>query len=147
LGTEKQVIDSVNREIIAGALQSQRTRCDHLKTESFDPEDLWGRVDGDMELLRELVEVFAAECPRMLVRVEEAIAQGSPTDLERASHKIKGSVLQFSARAAASLAFELEEKGRHGLVAGAETLLSRLRQEIDRLQAALNSMACGDPAR
>jgi HPt (histidine-containing phosphotransfer) domain-containing protein len=80
----------------------------------------------------------------MLARIQEAIAQGSASDLEKASHKIKGSVLQFSAHAAAAAANELEEKGRNGSVAGAEPLLSKLRNEIDLLEGTLNSMVCGD---
>jgi HPt (histidine-containing phosphotransfer) domain-containing protein len=142
--TEKQNTSGLNGEIIARALQAQGTRFNHLKSERFDPESLWDRVDGDLELLRELVEIFAQEGPRMLARIQEAIAQGSASDLEKASHKIKGSVLQFSGHAAAAAANELEEKGRNGSVAGAEPLLSKLRNEIDLLEGTLNSMVCGD---
>ncbi|HEX4605220.1 MAG TPA: Hpt domain-containing protein [Candidatus Angelobacter sp.] len=117
-----------------------------MKSERFDPESLWDRVDGDMELLRELIDVFADEGPRMLARIEDAIRHGSAADLEKSAHKIKGSVLQFSAHAAAAIALELEEMGRRGSVAGAEPLLQRLKQEIDLLQAALNEMAGGNPA-
>ncbi|HLK54347.1 MAG TPA: Hpt domain-containing protein [Candidatus Angelobacter sp.] len=115
-----------------------------MKTERFDPESLWNRVDGDMGLLRELVEVFAEEGPRMLARIDDAIRHGSARELEKASHKMKGSVLQFSASAAASVAFELEEKGKCGLVAGAEQLSHQLKQEIELLQKSLNAMAYSD---
>jgi HPt (histidine-containing phosphotransfer) domain-containing protein len=147
LNTEKQNTSGLNGEIIAGALQAQETRFNHLKSERFDPESLWNRVDGDLELLRELVEIFAQEGPRMLAQIQEAIAHGSASDLEKASHKLKGSVLQFSARAAAAAAHELEAMGRSGSVAGAEALLNKLRNEIDLLEGTLNSMVCDDTTR
>lgn len=143
---EKQIASGVNREIITGALQGQDAGFNHLKTERFDPQSLWDRVDGDMNLLRELVAVFAEEAPRMLVKIEEAIRRGSPVELEKASHKLKGSVLQFSARVAAADALALEEAGRRGSVAGVEPLLEKLRHEIEILQAALNSMIARDAA-
>lgn len=135
---EKQEISGMNQEIIAGILQS--SKFGHLKSERFDPESLWDRIDGDVELLRELIEVFAQEGPRMMGRIEEAIRQGSPLDLEKAAHKMKGSVLQFSGTAAAAVAGRLEEKGRNGSVVGAELLLEQLKQEVGQLQEVLNSM-------
>jgi two-component system, sensor histidine kinase and response regulator len=142
LETEKQNIFVSNREIIVCAL-GQEARFNNLKSERFDPESLWNRVDGDLDLLRELVELFAEEAPRMLAEIEMAIEVGSASDLEKASHKIKGSVLQFSARAAAAIALELEENGRIGSLAGAERLLKTLRQEIDVLQQTLHAMVRG----
>jgi HPt (histidine-containing phosphotransfer) domain-containing protein len=144
--TEKQGVSGTNREIMTGALQSQGTRFNHLKSDRFDPESLWDRVDGNLELLRELNQVFAEESPKMLARIEDAVRRGSPADLEKSAHKIKGSVLQFSAQAAAATALALEEMGRRGSVAGAEPLLQTLQQEITLLQAALNSMVCSDRA-
>jgi HPt (histidine-containing phosphotransfer) domain-containing protein len=118
-----------------------------LKSERFDSESLWNRVDGDVALLRELIEVFAEEGPRMLARVDEALLHGSPRELEKASHKIKGSVLQFSAGAAAAMALKLEEKGKRGIVAGTEPLVQQLKQEIELLQKSLSAMAYNDTAR
>jgi two-component system, sensor histidine kinase and response regulator len=142
LNSEKQNLSGLNREIIVRALE-QQARFNHLKSERFDPETLWNRVDGDLDLLRELVELFTEEAPRMLARIEEAIKHGSASDLEKASHKIKGSVLQFSAHAATAIALELEENARLGSIAGAEELLKKLRHEIDRLQQTLRAMVRG----
>ena len=116
-----------------------------LKSEHFDPESLWRRLDHDRGLLREVVAVFAVEAPQLLARIEEGIRGNSAGDVKRASHKLKGSLLQFSARAAVAAAQELEEKAENGLVAGAAPLLNRLRHEIDRLREGLNAMLSGPP--
>jgi HPt (histidine-containing phosphotransfer) domain-containing protein len=136
---EKQRVPGLNREIIASALL-QAAGLNLLKSEQFDPDALWNRVHGDVALLRELVVLFAAEVPVMLAAIEKAIKQGSPSDLENASHKLKGSMLQFSAHAAANIARQLEENGRIGSMARAGNLLQDLRQEISELQQTLDAM-------
>ena len=139
LKIEKQDISGLNREIIAGALLLQ-SRLNHLKSEHFDPDALWNRVHGDLTLLRDLVELFATEVPAMLAEIGNAIKRGSPSELETSSHKLKGSMLQFSAHAAAAISFELEKNGQNGSMAGAEKLFQRLLQEISVLQHALRAM-------
>jgi HPt (histidine-containing phosphotransfer) domain-containing protein len=139
---EKPVIPGLNREIIANALL-QVARLNRLKSGHFDPDALWNRVHGDVNLLRELADLFAAEVPGMLAGIEKAMNHGSPADLEKASHKIKGSMLQFSAHAAADIALELEERGRIGSIAGTSGLLQKLRQEISGLQQTLHAMVRG----
>ena len=114
-----------------------------LKSERIDAEALKNRVDGDLDLLRDLAALFAEEAPRLLGQIELAIQQGSAIELEKASHKMKGSVLQFSAAAAASAALELEQKGRSGSVAGAGEMLDRLKDEIALLEEALRTMLSG----
>lgn len=114
-----------------------------MRSEHFDPEALWRRVDHDQALLRELVAVFAEEAPQLLARIEEGIRAGLASDVKKASHKLKGSLLQFSARTAVAAVQELEGKAQSGRVAGAAPLLNKLRHEIDLLQEGLNAMVCG----
>lgn len=139
MNLEKHDIPELNREIIAGALL-QEAWLNQLKSEHFDVDALWNRLHGDLALLRELVELFTVEVPEMLDKIEKAIKQGSPSGLEKASHKVKGSMLQFSAHAAAAIALQLEENGRTGSMAGVEELFQKLRQEISGLQQALHAM-------
>ena len=121
----------------------RKARFNHLKSEHFDPESLWRRVDRDQALLRELVAVFAEEAPQLLARIEEGISAGVADDVKKASHKLKGSLLQFSARTAVAAAQELEEKAQSGPIAGIVPLLNRLRHEIELLQEGLNAMVRG----
>ncbi|MGC2741882.1 MAG: Hpt domain-containing protein [Candidatus Angelobacter sp.] len=118
-----------------------------LNSEGFDAQALLGRVHGDLNLLRELIDLFAAEVPEMLARIEKAIQDGSPSEMEKASHKIKGSMLQFSAQTAANMARQLEERGHSGSMAGAGMLLEKLRKEIDALHQTLRAMLQNGPTR
>ncbi len=111
-----------------------------LNSEGFDPQALLDRVHGDLSLLRELVDLFAAEGPAMLARIEKAIQQGSASELEKASHKIKGSMLQFSAHTAANIALQLEEIAQTGSMDGTAMLLQKLTREINVLHQTLCAM-------
>lgn len=111
-----------------------------MNREGFDPQALLHRVHGDLNLLQELVDLFGTEVPRMLAGIEKAIQQGSASELERASHKIKGSMLQLSAHAAANIALQLEEKGQAGSMDGTGILLKKLTQEVNVLNHELRSM-------
>lgn len=117
---------------------------DKLKIETFDSVALWERVNRDIELLRDLVDLFEQQCPVLLEGIESAIRRSSYPDLQKLSHKLKGSLLQFSARQAASMASALEEMAKQRKVEGAEQALARLKAEIGRLMLALKGMIQGD---
>ena len=111
-----------------------------LQTAGFDPDALWERVDGDAALLRDLMGIFQEEFPGIIGRVEAAIQQGDAAVLAKSGHKIKGSLLQFSGRAGAAAAQQLEELGKTGRVTGAEPLIHTLKQEVELLMKSVNTM-------
>src|SRR5205807_4477417 len=111
-----------------------------LASEGFDPFSLWERVNRDMDLLRDLVELFAEEYPELLLSIKGAIEKGSSVDVQRLSHKLKGSALQFSGSLVVAAAGTLEEMGRAGSLHGADKVLETLSLEVLRLVEALKMM-------
>jgi len=111
-----------------------------LESDSFDPVSLWERVNGDMDLLRDLVQLFAMEYPGLLLSIQSAIDHGSFDDVQRFSHKLKGSALQFSGKLAVAAAAKLEEMGRTESLDGAGQILIVLRFEVVRLMESLQAM-------
>jgi HPt (histidine-containing phosphotransfer) domain-containing protein len=138
-----------DQESFAMATNTQSLSLDLKSSERevFDPVSLLERVSGDRELLRELVELFAQECPAMLSDIESAVKQGSSSSLQQASHKMKGSVLQFSAATAATMAGALEEMGKTGALSGSAQEYLRLRAEIASLVEGLKLMVSEDSAQ
>jgi HPt (histidine-containing phosphotransfer) domain-containing protein len=124
------------------------SRFDVLKTSSFDPRAVWNRVNGDTELLRELVEIFVQEYPGLLRDIATAIAQCAFDDVRKLSHKLKGSALQFSGSGAAALAEALERMGQEKSLQGAEQVLSNLERETAVLVRSLRCITSkeGEPA-
>jgi HPt (histidine-containing phosphotransfer) domain-containing protein len=118
-------------------------RFDLLKNSGFDPRALWDRVDGDAELLRELVDIFVDESPGLLQSIGAGIQQGAFDDVRKFSHKLKGSALQFSGTGAAALAESLERMGRDQSLQGADQVFARLEKEIADLIQSLQSITSG----
>jgi len=138
--SEKHSVSCPIQEIITLAPERYEARFKALKSEGFDPQSLWDRIDGDLDLLRDLIGIFSREYPGILLRIESAISQGEGNDLQKASHKLKGSVLQFSASAAAAAAAKLEEMGRSGSMEGAPACLAALKNEVGSLMESLDLM-------
>ncbi len=69
---------------------------------------------------------------------------GDPREIERAAHRVKGSLLVMAAGPAAEVALALEALGRSGETADAGSTLARLEQEIDRLMPEMAKLADGD---
>jgi len=113
-----------------------------LQNSGFDADALWERVDGDVELLRDLMRIFRVEFPGKIGGGEAACRQGDAAGLAKSGHKLKGSLLQFSGRAGAAAAQQLEELGKTGRVTGAEPLIHTLKQEVELLMKSLDVMVC-----
>lgn len=110
---------------------------------SFDAEEVLARVEGDRELLAELLDLFAAETGRLLADLREGVAAGDAAGVERAAHALRGCVGNFGAPGASRLALELEWRGREGDLAGAAALLEELAAEVAELAAGLARLAAG----
>jgi CheY-like chemotaxis protein len=79
---------------------------------AIDHAALLAGVDGNRRVLRELVRLFLADCPRRLAEIKEAIRRGDAGALGRAAHTLKGSVGNFAAKNAFAAAQRLEIMSR-----------------------------------
>jgi CheY-like chemotaxis protein/HPt (histidine-containing phosphotransfer) domain-containing protein len=100
----------------------------------LDGTALLAQVEGDTELLTELVMIFLQDCPRLVGAVREAVARGDAKALERAAHTLKGTLSNFAASAAIAVALRLEQMGREGNLAQAGEACAALEAEIERLK-------------
>ena len=103
----------------------------------LSPEGLLARVEGDRELLQEIVDLFFTETPGMQDSIRESIARGDGKALERAAHSVKGAVSSFGAQAAREAALKLESIGRSGDLTHAAGAWAELESELAHLTQAL----------
>jgi HPt (histidine-containing phosphotransfer) domain-containing protein len=94
-------------------------------------------VQGDRALLKDMIDAFLEEYPRMLDDIRLSIATSDRAVLQRAAHTVKGSMRYFGAHVAFDRAYELECMGREGIFDGAPQQLQRLETELLRLKPAL----------
>ena len=111
----------------------------------FDQESALSRVQGDAELLTELIDLFLDESPGLLSRIRSAVTAQDSVGLESAAHQMKGAVGNFSANGAFDTALQLEGIGRGGDLTGAQDALHSMEHEIGRLQIALREPLATQP--
>jgi signal transduction histidine kinase/DNA-binding response OmpR family regulator len=114
----------------------------------LDTAELLQSVEGDVELMREIVGVFLEESPRMLSRIRKALEDGDPEALTAGAHALKGAVGNLGASAAMNAAARLEELGRRRDLLSSSEAYTTLQIELDRLQPALvalqgEALSCG----
>jgi two-component system, sensor histidine kinase and response regulator len=113
----------------------------------LDRKTLWERVAGDADLLREIVELFLADCPERLMELHEALTHQDCTALMRAAHRLKGALGNISANNALAAVRRVETLARAGDVHAATEALARLEDELARLTPLLTVCAgAGQPA-
>ena len=101
---------------------------------SFNATEALARVEGDRELLVELIDLFLSELPHALSELQRGAAQRDAKAIERAAHTLRGSVANFSARAAVEAALSVELLGRDGDLDGMGPALAALEHELGRLE-------------
>jgi CheY-like chemotaxis protein len=104
---------------------------------AFEPETALEQTQDDRELLMEIIDLFLDELPRLTTLLRDALARRDSHALERAAHKLKGSVASFGARRAYDAALRLEVIGREDRLADADAALAELEGETARLRTAL----------
>lgn len=107
----------------------------------IDTAALMDRLDGDRDLLKELIGLYLEDEQGLLDQIAAAIREGQAGALARSAHTLKGSVGNFCAAAAHASAAALEAAGREGRLAEAPALQQRLLDELSQVRTALRSLA------
>jgi two-component system, sensor histidine kinase and response regulator len=107
---------------------------------AINSQELWERLDGDRELLSEILECFQQEYPAQIQVLREALQAKDAHRLERAAHSLKGALANLSAPEGRKLASEVEQLARAGELARADSLLPSLEEEISRVFEALHNL-------
>jgi len=107
----------------------------------IDEAEALERVGGARSLLVELAGMCLADTPNALSSIRGALAGGDARSLQRAAHKLKGSLLVLAADDASEAASRLEALGASGSLGNAAAALATLEHEIDRLRPVLRELA------
>jgi two-component system, sensor histidine kinase and response regulator len=108
---------------------------------SWNKIEALGRIGNDEELLRDLCHIFLEESPKLVQKIQEAIASGDADAVMRAAHSLKGEASYLGAAATTQAARQLEEMGRDQDLSRAKATFTTLEQAVSRLQIDLQEMA------
>jgi two-component system sensor histidine kinase/response regulator len=104
----------------------------------LDPE-LLERFGGDLELLHQMVTLFAGSAPQSIAQIRDAVSARDPQALTRAAHYLKGSALNFGRSELTDLSSSLEQMGSAGILDGAEQAVAGLDRAAARVIESLRS--------
>jgi HPt (histidine-containing phosphotransfer) domain-containing protein len=108
--------------------------------EVLDEALLMSRVDNDPQLLRDLVDLFLEECPRLVGEIRVALDRKDAKALQRGAHSLKGSTSNLAAKMASEAALKLERLAQAGDLEHAESVLQELECQLVRLKPALRAV-------
>ena len=140
--------DYVAKPIRVGELQSALERSlgtarpaeagPHTEPAAEQPlldERIWSQLrdaeKGDPGILEELVQIFRAETPPILLKLKEAVAANDAEELRKAAHNLKGSSSNLGMLRLVSVSAELERQARAGSVDGAGDLSALAEREFE----------------
>jgi CheY-like chemotaxis protein/HPt (histidine-containing phosphotransfer) domain-containing protein len=113
------------------------------QTELVDRAALLERVEGDQELLAEMINLFVEEAPSQLAAMRDALQSSDMPTLERAAHSMKGAASNLSAHIAVAASSELEKNAKNGDKESSQASLSRLEAAVKSLLPALVDLGHG----
>jgi CheY-like chemotaxis protein len=136
----EDLIDAIENLGQSSAVAEVATTANPREQEPIDTASALARVEGDIELLKEVVALFLKELPELVTNLREAITARDGSAIERAAHNLKGSVGNFAAQPAFEAALKLEVLGRNGSLSEAEPAYCELEKEIERLKSAMANL-------
>ena len=129
----KELFEVIARLTAPAASTPETPAAPEEEQDILDRKTLWERVAGDADLLREIIELFLADCPERLLELHEALTHQDFPALARAAHRLKGALGNISANHALAAVRRVETAARAGDVQAATEALARLENELARL--------------
>jgi HPt (histidine-containing phosphotransfer) domain-containing protein len=90
------------------------------------------RMGSNVELAREMLELFREDAPVYQSRLVGALTKGDSAGVQHASHSLGGMLCMFGAEAAMQVAQRLERMGSAGDLTKARAQTKKLDREITR---------------
>jgi len=114
--------------------KTTQTETSEQLPEPINMELAMERVDGDIEFLKELLEMFLSTTPLQVTQLRQSIKNNDSGQVDQIAHSIKGSAGNLVIERVQQLAWELENMGKNNDLQQAEETLALLEVELERVQ-------------
>jgi PAS domain S-box-containing protein len=111
-----------------------------IATGALDRSALLDRVEGDMELLGDIIELFKDDSVRQIAAIGDAIDKKQADTVRRAAHTLKGTCGNLGAPEAAAQALDLERLAATGDLSRAQESFRTLKAQIERTVRLLDDL-------
>ncbi len=121
------------------------TSVETVSEDVLDTEATWANVEGDRELLAEMVRLFEETSPKIMAQIQSAFESKDAAGLRDAAHTLKGCVGNFAARRTLAAVGRLEDLVRTERWQEVSAALESLQEEMEHLLAGLSRLALKVP--
>jgi PAS domain S-box-containing protein len=103
--------------------------------------DVLARLDGDEELLREIMEIYISDSTLYMKKLKQALDVGDTTHAERQAHTLKSTAANIGAASVEEEALQIELAARENDLDKACAMYERLKHEFEKaLKAVTGSL-------
>jgi PAS domain S-box-containing protein len=144
-GTDEYISKPIDSDKLFDAIETLTRKTAGSEKVDDDPATvdktmLLNAFDGDWSFLKEVVEVFLSDYPRLMDDLCRANQDGDGDLLMRAAHSLKGMLKNFQAESAAEVAFEIEKKGKVENFEGVPEKIKNLTERITQVDKMLRDI-------
>lgn len=107
--------------------------------DSSTREDILDLMDGDSEMVIDLIESLMESSPELMAELQEGLASGDSQKVKSAAHTLKSSNAQLGALNFAELCLEMEIIGKSSDLSNAGSVYESIQREYSKVEQALNS--------
>jgi HPt (histidine-containing phosphotransfer) domain-containing protein len=101
-----------------------------MNTVVFDKDDFVGRVMGEMDLARNILEEFLRDIPSQFAALKEALELGDCPEIRRRAHSIKGVTATVSAPVLREISARIEQCALASDLPGCKSGYQELEQAL-----------------
>jgi len=100
----------------------------------FDQESVLERVGGDMEFLKELIELFRSDYPQKMAQLLRGIKEEDFKIISETAHSIKSASGNLSLTRVYDLSFKIEIMGKESKIQDIEKVYKELEEELEKIK-------------
>ncbi len=109
-----------------------------LDSPVFDYDEFLHRIDGDVELLKEVITIFLEDTPGLLANLYAGIRNCDTNAVERAVHTLKGAAANISAKRLQQLSQQVQQMLKKNDVAHLEVVIDDFEENYEKLDHVLS---------
>lgn len=101
----------------------------------FDEQKLLQRLEGDVEFMQELIEIFIHNAPQKISEIESALGSGDMHALAMEGHSLKGAAASVEAVEIVALAAQLQNEGERMDISTAATIVKGIGKAFENYKS------------
>jgi len=111
----------------------------NLNSPVFDYDEFLHRIDGDVELLKEVITIFLEDTPGLLANLYVSIRSCDANAVERAVHTLKGAAANISAKRLQQLSQQVQQMLKKNDVMHLLAFIEDFEENYEKLDHVLNT--------